>query len=648
MYNSYLQNTINAFSKSFKIGNTSNDIAFEQRFSANISDLFEIFDQIYGKHPLANPLFEQLIRSIFQAHLDRNKDLKSRDDSKAEKGNWFLSNQLMGMSLYVDRFAGNIKGLGNKLDYLEDLGVNFLHLMPLFKSPEGESDGGYAVENFRQVEERLGSIDDLRTLQSKLQSKDMYLMIDIVLNHTSHHHEWAKKAKAGDKEYLDYFYFHDDRRIPDKIEEFLPEIFPESSPGSFTYIEEVDKWVMSVFHHYQWDLNYTNPKVFVEMLNNVFFYANLGVDVLRIDAPAFIWKQIGTTCQNLPEAHKLLQMIKLCVEVATPGMALLGEAIVAPAQIMEYFGTGRFATHECDFAYNATQMALQWDALATGDTRIMLAAQHELEKKPLGSTWITYTRCHDDIGLGYDDYMIEQAGYNPYLHRMYLKNYYGGFQEDSPATGALFAVNPKTQDARISGTLASRCGLEKANDSKDKKKIQIAIQKIVLMQAHSFFLGGVPMMFYGDELGYENDYSYLQDSGKSYDNRWMHRPIIDWKKNNKAKKTGTTEHTVFSSTQKLIALRKNLDVVADLKNIEWMTSHNSAVVGYVRYIGEKCVYFLFNFSQINQELTFFVFDKNEKKPKKLTDLWSNKIISVGMDHEHLNFQAYQFYILEEI
>lgn len=648
MYNSYLQHTINTYSKSFKIGKTTNDSAFLQRFTANIADISEIFDQIYSKHPKANPLFELLIKSIFQAHLDRGIDLKSRDDQKAEKGQWFLSNQLMGMSLYVDRFAENLQGLNKKLDYFEDLGVNFLHLMPLFKSPEGESDGGYAVEDFRQVEERLGTIEDLRKLQSNLQSKEMYLMIDIVLNHTSHHHEWANKAKAGEKEFLDYFYFYDDRRIPDAMEEHLPEIFPESSPGSFTYIEEVDKWAMTVFHHYQWDLNYSNPKVLIEMLNNVFFYANLGVDVLRIDAPAFIWKQIGTTCQNLPEAHKLLQLIKLCVEVATPGMALLGEAIVAPAQIMEYFGTGRFATHECDFAYNATQMALQWDALATGDTRIMLAAQHELLKKPLGATWITYTRCHDDIGLGYDDYMIDQAGYNPYLHRQYLKNYYGGIQADSPAAGALFAVNPKTQDARISGTLASLCGLEKAVACKDEEKTQTAIQKIILMQAHSFFLGGVPILFYGDEVAYQNDYSYLHDPGKSYDNRWMHRPNIDWQKNAKAKKEGTNEFQVYSATQKLIQLRKNLDVVSDRKNIDWMTSHNPAVVGYIRYLGDKRVYFLFNFSQNTQNLTFFAFDKNGIRPASLKDHWSSEIISVGMDHDHLNFQPYQFYILEEI
>jgi amylosucrase len=648
VYNSYLQQTINEFSKSLNLGNSPEDQAFLQRFSANIADISEIFDQIYGKHSQANSMFESLIKSVFEAHLERSAELKSRDYEKAAKGNWFLSNELMGMSLYVDRFAGDIPGLSKKLDYLEDLGVNFLHLMPLFKSPAGESDGGYAVEDFRKVEEKLGSIEDLKKLQSELQSKEMYLMIDIVLNHTSHHHEWAQKAKSGDPAYLDYFYFYDDRRIPDQMEEFLPEIFPDSSPGSFTYIEEVDKWAMTVFHYYQWDLNYTNPKVFVEMLNNVFFYANLGVDVLRIDAPAFIWKQMGTTCQNLPEAHKLLQMIKLCVETATPGLALLGEAIVAPAQIMEYFGTGRFATHECDFAYNATQMAVQWDALATGDTRIMLAAQQELEKKPLGASWITYTRCHDDIGLGYDDYMIEQSGYNPYLHRMYLKNYYGGFLADSPATGALFAVNPKTQDARISGTLASLCGLEKAKENNDKKQIQQSIQKILLMQAQSLFLGGVPMLFYGDEVAYENDYSYLQDQAKSYDNRWMHRPNIDWKKNQRAKKTGTTENIVFTSLQKMIGLRKSLAVIADHKNIEWMRSHQSAIVGYIRYNKEESVYFLFNYSQFTQDLTFFAFEKNGKRPKSLMDLWSNKKIDIGMDHEYLRFEPYQFYILSDL
>jgi amylosucrase len=431
------------------------------------------------------------------------------------------------------------------------------------------------------------------------------------------------------------------------MDETMPEIFPESSPGSFTYDEKSNKWVMTVFHYYQWDLNYTNPKVFVEMLANVFFYANLGVDVVRIDAPAFIWKQVGTTCQNLPQAHQLLQLIKMCVEVATPGMAILGEAIVAPAQIMEYFGTGRYATHECDFAYNATQMAVQWDALATGDIRIMNNAQHELQRKPLGATWLTYTRCHDDIGLGYEDYMIDQAGFTPYDHRSYIKNYYSGVHPNSPARGALFAVNPKTQDARLSGSLASLCGLEAALDAKDAAQIQTSIDKIILMQAQSMFVGGLPMLFYGDEAGYTNDYSYLQDPGKSYDNRWMHRPVIDWKRAEKVDKKGTTEHLVFQSMQRLIALRKSLKVVADLKNTRWLEIHNNSVIGFERYLAGEKVFFLFNFSASPQALTWYALNTYGARPAQVNDLWSEEKLQVGMDHEYMHFAPYQFRVLKE-
>lgn len=645
MYNKSLANKIAQFAKQYKIGKSANDQQFLNRFLANIDDIHQIFKLIYENSNAFEEQFEALLHAICSTHKERSEALKNRDDEKAKEFNWFLSNQLMGMSLYVDRFAGNLKGMHGKLAYLENLGVNYLHLMPIFKSPEGESDGGYAVSDFRQVDERFGSNQDLIAFQKELQSKNMYLMIDIVLNHTSHHHAWAQKAKAGDKDYQDYFYFYDDRKIPDQMDETMPEIFPESSPGSFTYIPEVDKWVMTVFHHYQWDLNYRNPKVFNEMLSNIFYYGNLGVDVLRIDAPAFIWKEVGTTCQNLPKAHKLLQLIKLCTEVATPGMALLGEAIVAPAQIMEYFGTGRFTNHECDIAYNATQMAVQWDALATSDTRIMLKAQRELLKKPLGGTWITYTRCHDDIGLGYDDYMIEEVGYTPYLHRNYLKNYYGGIQEDSPAKGALFAVNPKTNDARISGSLASLCGLEKAKEENNLVKIDESIKKIILMQAQSIFLGGIPVLFYGDEVGYENDYSYLKDPGKSYDNRWMHRPIIDWKKNALASKKGTIEHRIFTATQQLIQLRKNEETFADLKNISWLDSHNRSIVGYVRTQKTKKIFCLFNFSNEVQELTHYVFEENGKRPKKVKDLLSGKEINIGMHHDHLVFEPYGFYIL---
>lgn len=624
------------------------DKAFVFRLFQHLPVIHRLFGEIYAAHPEAENQFLQLIQGIIEAYQNREKSLRKRDEEKAKKDFWFLSNELAGMSLYVDRFCGDLKALPDKLPYLEDLGVNFLHIMPIFESPEGESDGGYAVSDFRKVDARFGTLEDLISLRKKMHDQDMYLMLDIVLNHTSHHHKWATKAKAGDKYYQDFFYTYDNRWIPNEFDATMPDIFPESAPGNFTWNEEMGKWVMTVFHSYQWDLNYMNPVVFREMLENILFYGNLGVDLLRIDAPAFIWKKTGTTSQNLPEAHTLLRLIKQCVQVATPGMALLGEAIVAPKEILNYFGTGEFIAQECDFAYNATQMALQWDMLATGETQIMLNAQHEILQKPYGTSWITYTRCHDDIGLGYDDYMIAQAGKNPYQHRKFLKEYYSysGEQWRSPARGALFSSNPKTGDARISGTLASLCGLEKAIIERNENSIAQSIQKILMMQAHSIFLGGLPMLFYGDEIGYTNDYSFQNDSGKGYDNRWMHRPVIDWDKVSKVEIEGSVENRVFSGTKKLLEIRKQKPIFSDSSNISWLGPHNIHVAGFIRRLGNERVYCLFNFSHQAANLAWYAFREQGEDAQKLTDLWNGAEFEVGLGDEHLILEPYGFMILE--
>lgn len=646
MYNYGLHQQVNEAVQEAGIDIGGEDNLFYTRFMANTANIFNLYMQLYEHHPGAEGYFNQLVKLIIRADRQRSALHKQRDAEKIKKGHWFLSNQLAAMSLYVDRFCGNLPTMQEKLAYFEKLGVNFLHLMPLFESPPAASDGGYAVSDFRKVAARFGTLDDLKQLQAAMQEKDMYLMLDIVLNHTSDQHAWAQKARQGEKEYQDYFNFYNDRSLPDEYDRTMPEIFPEAAPGNFTYIHDCKKWVMTVFHNYQWDLNYNNPRVFVEMLDTIFFYANIGVDVLRIDAPAFIWKQLGTTCQNLPQAHTILRLIKQCVEVATPGMALLGEAIVAPKEILNYFGTGEYLARECDFAYNATHMALQWDMLATGDTKVMLAAQHELLKKPYGTSWITYTRCHDDIGLGYDDYMIQQAGYNAYEHRRFLKEYYSGEYAGSPAKGALFSSNPRTGDARISGSLASLCGLEKALEQNDTAAIDSSIQKIILMQAHSFFLGGLPMLFYGDEAGYTNDYSYLQESGKSYDNRWMHRPVINWQKNKRIDETGSIENRVFSATQRLLYIRKQLPPVADTSNLVWMTPHNDHVAGYIRSDGDQQLYGVFNFNNKAAYLTWYAFKEHGHKPVRLYDHWEEKQYEVGEDRNHLIIPPYGFLLLQ--
>ncbi len=645
MYNHFLHQRINRNLQESGIDLAGRDNLFYTRFVANAASIDALYREVYGLHIKGFSLFDQLINTVANAYKNRRKDLREKDDVKVEYGHWLLSQEIAGMSLYVDRFCNKLSGMPDKLVYLKNLGINLLHFMPVFQSPVGESDGGYAVSDFRKVDERFGTIDDLLFLQKKMQEEKMYLMLDIVLNHTSHKHEWAQKARKGDKFYQEFYYMYPDRNIPDQFESAMPEVFPESSPGNFVFDKETGKWVMSVFHDYQWDLNYANPHVFIAMLDTIFFYANLGVDVLRIDAPAFIWKQIGTNCQNLPQAHTILRLIKQCVQVAAPGMAILGEAIVAPSAIMKYFGTGLYTAKECDVAYNATHMALQWDALATGNCKVMMSAQHELLQKPYGTTWINYTRCHDDIGFGYEDYMIAQAGYRPHAHRQFLMEYYSGNFPSSVSKGALFSFNPKTGDARISGSLASLCGLETGFATNDSVAIDLSVQKIIMMQAHSFFLGGIPMLFYGDEVGYTNDYSYQNDAGKSYDNRWMHRPVIDWEKNKKVYEPGTAEERIYSATRKLLKIRRKHRVVADAKNLVWLNMHNIHIAGYLRTLDEQRLYCIFNFSNANVHLTWYAFKEHGHTPEALVDLWSGKEFIVGKDDEFLELPAYGFYLL---
>lgn len=649
MYNPKLQSKIlELVSGNTDVWNDHHGRQFILRLSANADSIRELYSEIYGHREDADFWFDSVLQTISNAHKQRAHNLKELDNLKSAQEGWFLSSEITGMSLYVDRFSTDLRGLTTKLGYLEELGVNFLHLMPLMMSPKDESDGGYAVSDFRTVDPRFGNIDDLRSLDDMMKEKGMYLMLDIVLNHTSHHHEWARKASEGDTKYQEYFYMYDDRQIPDLMEKTMPDVFPHSSPGSFTFDKKSGKWVMTVFNYYQWDLNYTNPAVFVEMLDIIFFYANLGVDLLRIDAPAFIWKAVGTTCQNLPQAHTLLRLIKHCVQVAAPGMALLGEAIVAPKEIMKYFGSGRYTARECDVAYNATHMALQWDALATGDTRIMLEAQHDILQKPNGTTWITYTRCHDDIGLGYEDAMISAAGYDPGLHRRFIKDYYSGSFEGSPSKGALFGYNPKTHDARISGSLASLCGLEHGLDTKNKLIIDEAVDRILLMQGHSLLLGGITILYYGDEVAYTNDYSYLHDDGKSYDNRWMHRPLISWKKNGLRTVEGTIENTIFSGTRKLIDIRRKNRVFDDHNNLIWLRPYNIHVAGYARYDIKTRVFCLFNFSGQTAFLTWqAMLDVGLEVGKKLQDLWSGQKMKAGSGDQTLALQPYKFIILKE-
>lgn len=556
---------------------------FYTRLGANFYAIHGLFQKLYGNRPDFEQQAQKLVETMAKQYIQRSDELKTLDETRERDYNWFLHQKWVGMALYANGFDKDLEGMESHLSYFQDLGVNLVHIMPIMKCPEGESDGGYAVSDFRQIDQRVGTLDDLQSLSKQMRSRDMLLALDVVLNHTSDEHEWAQKARQGDPKYCDYYYTFENRDIPDMFEQGMLEVFPETAPGNFTWDESMQRWVMTVFNQYQWDLNYNNPSVFIEMLDVILFWANQGADILRLDAVAFLWKKIGSTCQNEHEAHLILQLLKDCCQVTAPGVLFIAEAIVAPSEVTKYFGEDAVIAKECEIAYNATFMALMWDAVATKNAKLLTQGIKSLPCKLERATWLNYIRCHDDIGLGFDNKDIIQAGYEPNAHRRFLIDYLTGRFEGSNARGLPFAENFKTGDSRVSGALASLVGLEYALESGDIAAQETAVKLILLLNSMILSFGGIPLLYYGDEIGTLNDDSYLTDPDKMDDNRWVHRPNIDWQKAQNRHCPGCVESDIFNGLKKMITVRKEIDVFSDFNNRELVDVGNPNLFVFNRF-----------------------------------------------------------------
>ena len=556
---------------------------FYTRLGANFYGIHSLFQKLYGDRDDFVEQAQHLVETMALKYIKRPENLRQLDLEREKDYNWFLSQQWVGMALYCKGFAGNLPNLKERLQYFQELGVNLVHVMPILRCPEGSSDGGYAVSDFREINPELGTLEDVQKLSAEMKERDLLLVLDVVVNHTSNKHYWATSAKAGDKKYQDYYYTFESRNIPDMFEQSMPEIFPETAPGNFTWDEEMGRWVMTVFNDFQWDLNYSNPAVFIEMLNIILFWANQGADILRLDAVAFLWKKIGSTCQNEREAHLILQLLKDCCQVTAPGVVFIAEAIVAPVEMVKYFGEDAVIAKECEIAYNATFMALLWDAVATKNARLLNQGIKNLPVKLDRATWLNYVRCHDDIGLGFDDRDILLCDYEPAQHRKFLVDYFTGKFNDSHARGLPFGQNSKTGDSRISGSLASLAGLERALEIGDNDDINDSIKLILLLHSMILSFGGIPLLYYGDEIGTLNDDSYRDDPYKNGDTRWVHRPSIDWEKAELRNTPGTIQSEIFIALKRMIAVRKEIEVFADFNNRELFEVNNPHLFVFGRY-----------------------------------------------------------------
>lgn len=556
--------------------------AFLARTRAWLPDAVEALSQLFGGSTDLDGLVIDLLHRVLDAAVDRSPGLRMLDHRREITPDWFQSPEMVGYVCYVDQFAGTIRGIEDHLDHLAELGVTYLHLMPLLRTRPGENDGGYAVMDYRSAEPALGTIDDLEHLATSLRERGVSLCVDVVINHTAYEHEWAAKARAGDPTYRGYYRVFPDRTMPDAYERTMREVFPDFAPGSFTWDDDLQGWVWTTFNRFQWDLNHENPAVFAEILEIMLFLANRGIEVLRLDAVPFTWKRLGTDCENQPEAHLLLQAWRSLVRIAAPAVVFKAEAIVPPHQLLPYLGAHERFRPECDLAYNNQLMVMLWSSLATRDVRLAARALGRIAAVPPSTSWCTYVRCHDDIGWAVSDDDAAAVGWDGFSHRRFLADFYAGRFPGSFGRGVDFQANPATGDVRTSGSAASLCGVESALASGDPHALDLAVRRLVLLYAVAVSYGGIPLLYMGDELGLRNDRSYLRDPTKRADNRWVHRPPMDWDAAGRRHDRTTVEGRVFTWFTRLVTTRKVVAALHGGAPTEIWWSGNDRVLAYRR------------------------------------------------------------------
>lgn len=567
---------------------------FAQRMEKHQDELRWLYMELYGN----DAMYAELCEQMHEYYLKRSTELKKRDIKKEKNPDWFKEKEMLGMMLYIDNFAGNLKGVEKKLAYLKECNVNCLHLMPFLDTPKGKSDGGYAVADFRKVRPDLGTMKDLARLTEKCHENGMNVCMDFVMNHTSEEHEWAKRARAGEGEYMSRYFFYDNGDIPARYEETVPQVFPTTAPGNFTWLPEIGHYVLTTFYPYQWDLNYRNPRVFNEMMYNFLFLANQGMDIIRIDAVPYIWKELGTSCRNLKEVHTIVRMMRMIAEIVCPSVILLGEVVMEPEKVVPYFGT--VEKPECHMLYNVTTMATTWNSIATRDIRLLKKQMDIVSRLPKQCTFLNYLRCHDDIGWGLDFATMKQWGMEEPSHKRYLNDYFTGKIAGSISRGELYNDDPVTQDARFCGTTASMCGIEAAGFEGNAEKMQTAIQEDLMLHAYMLTQSGIPMLYSGDELGQVNDYSYKEDAEKVSDSRYLHRGIFQWILADKRKDLSTVQGQLFQMLNRLEQIRRQENVFSQEAEVYTYDVHNDSILGILReYKGERFIA-LFNFSENEQ------------------------------------------------
>lgn len=607
------------------------DAVYRRRFERHFDELKWLYMELYNN----SSMFAELCDRMEQFYQERNGVLRRSDEDREKRPDWYKQNDMMGMMFYIDNFAGNMAGVEAKLDYIEDCGVNYIHLMPFLDTPKGRSDGGYAVSDFRKVQEKLGTMEDLESLTASCHKKGINVCMDFVMNHTSEDHEWAKRARQGEGEYMSRYFFFDNWTIPSMFEETVPQVFPTTAPGNFTWLPEAGHYVMTSFYPYQWDLNYRNPRVFNEMMYNFLYLANRGIDIIRIDAVPYIWKELGTPCRNLKQVHTIVRMMRMIGEIVCPGILLLGEVVMEPEKVVPYFGT--VEKPECHMLYNVTTMATTWHTVATRDTRLLKKQLDIVNSLPKDYVFLNYLRCHDDIGWGLDYPTLAVEGLGERSHKQYLNDYFQGYAGASNSRGELYNADPVTGDARFCATTASMCGIEKAGFEQDAEAMEKAIRYDVMLHAYMFMQSGIPVLYSGDEIGQVNDYTYKDDPDKAEDSRYIHRGKMDWDLAAKRKDAESVQGKIFRQIRQLEDIRKKERAFVSYADSWTIETWEQGVLCMGRYYDGEKIIGIFNFSEYDK--TAWI----NETDGEYTDLISGQ----KMEARGVNVPAYGFYYLKK-
>ncbi len=563
---------------------------FHNRLYRRLDELKWLYMELYRDEEA----FDYFVKMLQSCWSQRKQPLRELDTRREGDPGWYRRRDLLGMMLYVDAFAGNLEGVKKNLKYVKECGVNYLHLMPLLQSPKGRSDGGYAVSDFRSVQPELGTMEDLESLADACRRAGISLCLDFVMNHTSEDHPWARKARAGELGYRERYFFYDSWDIPRKFEETVPQVFPTTAPGSFTQLED-GQIVMTNFYPYQWDLNYANPVVFNDMTENLLFLANRGIDVIRLDAIPYIWKELGTNCRNLPQVHALARMLRMVCEIVCPGVLLLGEVVMEPAKVAPYFGTPD--KPECHMLYNVTTMATTWHTLATGDVSLLKRQMEAVCALPKDFLFLNYLRCHDDIGWGLDyPWLNQRFGTDEVAHKRYLNDWFTGRRPGSDARGELYNDDPRLGDARLCGTTASLCGLEAADFEGDPFKLERAVACDLTLHAWMLSQSGIPVVYSGDEIGQFNDYTYHSHPDRWADSRYLHRGRFQWGLAALRGDLDTYQGRLFQGLRRLEGLRAKEPCFDGDADVQVEDSGDSRVLALCRRKDGRELICLFNFS----------------------------------------------------